>query len=1002
VKPIKLVIEGFGSFPGREEIDFAALAPRGLFVVTGPTGTGKTTIFDAMVFALYGVLPGTGPGSRQASDVRSHHAGPETKTEVTFDFDIDGTRYRVTRNPEYERPKLRGSGTTSEAASATLAKLDEASTVVATGARPCQKACEELIGIGAEQFQRVVLLPQGEFDRFLTATEDEREKLLRRLFGGEVFERLVKRLKERSDRLAAGVGESEQRLAEALRNAGSAADQARRVLVGADVPSGEAEGTQDGEPAAESDGEAEVVRSAEEIRTALDAIAGDHKKLAQQSEVARKTADTAAEKANRAKDEAGRFDRAVELRGELTGLESQREAIEADEALIVQSQAARPVAAAADEADASEHAAAKAVADLGPVRDEVATVLVELACPSAGVADPAPAAVAEEIATARADNKGHVDLLDAATAAAAKVAATEAEYETSALARDGAGAERDAAEAAVTAAAAAVEAARPAAGKAEAARGALAEAEQRRDDRTVLDGLRSGLGDLEAVKAAAHDAYVATMAAYVASEAPRLAEGLVSGEPCAVCGSTDHPRPASPGEGAPLVRHEEVEKAGKRRSEADDGVTARGAEIRAKAEALGSAADSSVEELDAGVQAARDAVSAADAADAAFAAAEAAAAEADRQRSLAVEALGGVEQALSALAGRLESERKASDSTQAAIAGLDPDRIRRVGATLDRIGDLVGRYQGAVDAVAAAETKRSAAVARLNEVLGTSPFVDIEAARAELLDRSREEELEAQVKTWRDGLRTLNAQLAELAGLGVPEVRPDAEALNDAAEAARTEATALTDRVSQVGVHLGYGRTALADAEREETGSVDTRAEAETARQVYATCAGRGGRLKTPLDRWVLAGELELVADAANGHLSRLTAHRYQLRRDAEKELGLVIFDGHSGRERPTGSLSGGEKFQVSLALALGLADVVSRGGKASGRVYEALFVDEGFGSLDPEALDQAVGALLSLQAGGRVVGAITHVEAMKQQLHVGIEVRRRSEGSGSTLVVYP
>ncbi|MFM8237758.1 MAG: SbcC/MukB-like Walker B domain-containing protein [Actinomycetota bacterium] len=438
------------------------------------------------------------------------------------------------------------------------------------------------------------------------------------------------------------------------------------------------------------------------------------------------------------------------------------------------------------------------------------------------------------------------------------------------------------------------------------------------------------------------------------------------------------------------------------RTAAERELAARHAEIQAKAEALGSAADSSLEELDAAVRAAQDAVLAADAADAALADAEAAAAEADRQRSLAVEAFGSVEQALAALAGRLGSERKVASDTQAAIVGLDSDRIRRVGATLDRIGDLVGRYQDAVAAVAKAEINRSAAVARLTEVLGASPFVDAEAARVELLDRSREEELATQVKTWRDGLTTSTAQLAELEGLGVPEVRPDAEALADRAQVAGGEAASIADRVSKVGVHLGNGRTALAEAEAEATGSADSRAEAETARLVHATCAGKGGRLKTPLDRWVLAGELELVADAANVHLSRLTAHRYQLRRDSEKELGLVIFDGHSGRERPTGSLSGGEKFQVSLALALGLADVVSRGGNASGRVYEALFVDEGFGSLDPAALDQAVGALSSLQAGGRMVGAITHVEAMKQQLHVGIEVRRRSEGSGSTLSVYP
>ncbi len=138
---------------------------------------------------------------------------------------------------------------------------------------------------------------------------------------------------------------------------------------------------------------------------------------------------------------------------------------------------------------------------------------------------------------------------------------------------------------------------------------------------------------------------------------------------------------------------------------------------------------------------------------------------------------------------------------------------------------------------------------------------------------------------------------------------------------------------------------------------------------------------------------------------SRLTRHRYQLRRsinEGREKLELVVFDAYSGAERSTGSLSGGEKFQASLALALGLADVVSHGGTASGRNYEALFVDEGFGSLDPEALDQAISALASLQQGGRMVGAITHVEAMKQQLHVGIEVQRLADNGGSTLVVSP
>jgi exonuclease SbcC len=163
------------------------------------------------------------------------------------------------------------------------------------------------------------------------------------------------------------------------------------------------------------------------------------------------------------------------------------------------------------------------------------------------------------------------------------------------------------------------------------------------------------------------------------------------------------------------------------------------------------------------------------------------------------------------------------------------------------------------------------------------------------------------------------------------------------------------------------------------------------------------------LRRWVLARELDQVTNAANVHLRRMTASRFSLERADPSEdgrtttgLDLRVRDANNGRTRATTSLSGGEQFQASLSLALGLADVVSLGGAGSGKQFEALFVDEGFGSLDPSALEEAIAALHQLQSSGRMVGAITHVEAMKQQLHVGIEVTRLADGSGSTLVVHP
>ena len=178
--------------------------------------------------------------------------------------------------------------------------------------------------------------------------------------------------------------------------------------------------------------------------------------------------------------------------------------------------------------------------------------------------------------------------------------------------------------------------------------------------------------------------------------------------------------------------------------------------------------------------------------------------------------------------------------------------------------------------------------------------------------------------------------------------------------------------------------------------------------RVASRCEGKG-QSKISLETWVLAGELDRVIAAANVHLQRMTSARYRLERTDEAGHGgrqagldLAVRDSFTGRSRPPASLSGGEQFQTSLSLALGLADVVSHGGVASGRRFEALFVDEGFGSLDPDALENAMTALEEIQKAGRMVGVITHVEAMKDVLPIGIRVDRLPGDRGSTLVVRP
>ncbi len=219
MKPIRLDLQAFGSFPGIEKIDFEALSPRGLFVVGGDTGTGKTTIFDAMCWALYGQMP-----LKESGGVRSDHADTSTDTYVEFTFESDGKRYLVRRTPEHLRPAKRGSGLVREAASARLDLLtSDGSRSLTTKANDTSERCAEVVGLDASQFQRVVLLPQGEFARFLLAATTEREKLLGKLFGGQVFDDMVEHLKSYRGELSSAVVVAENDIRAQLDNAAGAA-----------------------------------------------------------------------------------------------------------------------------------------------------------------------------------------------------------------------------------------------------------------------------------------------------------------------------------------------------------------------------------------------------------------------------------------------------------------------------------------------------------------------------------------------------------------------------------------------------------------------------------------------------------------------------------------------------------------------------------------------------------------------------------------------------------
>jgi exonuclease SbcC len=284
----------------------------------------------------------------------------------------------------------------------------------------------------------------------------------------------------------------------------------------------------------------------------------------------------------------------------------------------------------------------------------------------------------------------------------------------------------------------------------------------------------------------------------------------------------------------------------------------------------------------------------------------------------------------------------------------------------------------------------------------------VNTARDTLLPKSDEQAALAAREGLNNARSYVEGRLAALVDKGLPDVEPDLSALIAADERARKIATEMTDRSGRARSAMDDLKEALEGIDHVDAGTVDLRRRADLTQRAQLVCRGQVAP-KVSLRRWVLGRELERVVDAASQHRSKMTGGRYTLRRVADsvggnsaKLLDLEVHDAHTGRPRKPNSLSGGEQFQASLTLALGLADVVSRGGAGNGRKIEALFVDEGFGSLDPRALDDAIETLHSLQETGRMVGAITHVEAMKERLHAGIVVTRLPDGRGSTLTVLP
>ena len=995
MKPLSLSLTAFGSYPGTEFIDFTALSGLGLYVVTGPTGSGKTTVFDAMAYALYGKVPGV----REAGDIRSHHADPSLLCSVTFRFEVDGVAYRIERSPEQLRAgKRNGAEFVKKPAAAVLVRESDDVTVASKVLAAAEK-CAELVGLNADQFERVVLLPQGRFQQFLLAGTSERQPLLRQLFDTARWLTVTDRLKARASvakaevaAIEAQLGNHRHSLIGNLRQAAEYLDHEVPLII-------------DEEAAA-----AASLEALDALRAELDTAAASRRGAARSAADASRVASELEATVTRVVDD---WTARRDLRAVAVALDEQAPAIATTRARLVADISAQPVATAISALHAAELGADSAT----ETRDATRQVVVD-ACTPAGVVahdslEPLVTAIADArsgVTTQRRALDAVIDAttklqkastsLDSSTAERAGITDRVGEIDTDLEVRDNR----------------LVELA-PVADQLGVHQLAVTTASDRLAAATRAGELVIEKEDAATALVAASSQQQILTARFIADAAPRLAAELVAEQPCPVCGATEHPSPSSPAAGD-AVDAAELDRAASVASKAAAAVEAIDTELRLLLFSPGDDASLAIAEFAKHLSSAQATLAGSEAAvrerSALGAAVEAIRVDRDELIRRATEldvdlARLGAEQA--AAATELETARgglgalaERFDTEGAALVAV----LERRSQAIDQLDDATTRwsralteFENALGAVRTTETLLADAVL-------ASGFADRVAAEAAVIEPSERVTLEAEVATHDTRRASIDARLPELEALDLPVECPDITALHDDAATKRSTAQALADDVSRIDERLGQASDDLESARAITAIAADAFERSDQLTSLARTCDGQGPR-KVSLETWVLAGELDRVVLAASIHLERMTAGRYRLERtdaanhgSSQTGLDLRVLDAHTGVARRPGSLSGGEQFQASLALALGLADVVSQGGSASGRVFEALFVDEGFGSLDPEALGQAVDALHQIHATGRTVGVITHVEAMKEDLQLGIRVDRLPDGNGSTLACHP
>ena len=1012
MKPIRLTIQAFGPFAGKETIDFTLLGASPLFLINGPTGSGKSSILDAICFALYGETTGS---ERTGDQMRCDYAPADLATEVTFEFSLGTKTYKVVRSPDQMMPKKRGEGLTKKNHSATLLRLSGSEDVLmANKPTPVAKAVLELIGLDVKQFRQVMVLPQGKFRDLLVANSKDREQIFGQLFQTHIYTAIERTLFDQ----AAGIRRAKDEFDQQIMGALSTTD----------------------------------VNSEQELKEEIRKIAPELAQAKSESETALKQLEHSQAQYKAAQNLQNKFTELRRTEQQLDFLVATRADIESQERQRLLATKAATINVPYSEWKQAQRLAVQANSAIAEAKQHVLEQKqsVEQAKQHAASAESEnqhlpvlnqQAYQLEELEKKLLEQQGLKQQLSYELDAvkSAQVQEQQAQVKVDSLTKQIEVKQKQLDEANHQAAQLPLKLQQRAVlqkqvhAYQELNQTLVAQEHYTQQDSQAQHALEDAQRQFEqARKAADKLEYL-----WHTTQAAQLAKTLQHDLPCPVCGSVEHPAPAT-------FHDEEVSK-----SQVDDARVAQQMAYKALEQAteLGHQSKLQLTKVMQAAEGWRQQLGEAEQQPLSALKEELTALQ---QQIAHLEMLQphAITQELDSIKEQLLQSQALSQSCQNALAECSSKATRtqsivdKLSAELPdskltleqvkqqqvslakRIASINEHHQQAQATLHAQQQQWVAAQTGLEsrelfhkqsreqvekleqqwlEALASSQFDNEHDYLQAKLEPAQLEKLETSIREYHDKhtaiVTILESLKKELASHSAPDVEKQQVAVDNAtlayqqAQQVQSRCQSKVDAYHKVEQKLEYLHQQNEALEKQY--------------QVVGTLSdvanGRTGS-KVSLHRFVLGVLLDDVLIQASSRLRVMTKGRYELRRKEDRAKGnagsgldLMVEDGYTGKWRDVATLSGGESFMAALALALGLSDVVQS--YSGGIRLETLFIDEGFGSLDPESLDLAVQTLIDLQQGGRTIGVISHVSEMKEQMALRVDVTTSRTGSSISLM---